>query len=304
MEVASAVMKELSEKRLPIPRRRWNRFLVDHVPLMFIALVASVGIYRMGTMAMQQLDGLIQPTQEMTLNALEVLYEDMEVLYDNLQDLRLDAQEIKGFMANIDQTLEEEVVEEFIEEAQGPSFGMKDFESVFGITPINTVEFDPAVKHLFEDYDVSKDPGYLESPEDYDQITADYAPFIERDLSNDQRFTVKWNPLRENYGLYANVNLQENSFLGVFAGVVTDHSFDPSTTWRYKAVVRGRHGRPSHLVIDGHRRGNWFNFVQIEGDGNVEAFFLPYKNVWHIGFRTLKSVRAGEELLLGEADMQ
>jgi hypothetical protein len=146
MEAATSFLHSNEGKRPVISRRRmsWSRFLVDQLPTMFIALVISVGVYRISMMAMTRLDTVLKPTQEMSMSALEVLYED-------LQELRQEAKQIKGYMQDLGDAVDEVAIDQQLAAVTGAATGaastdaksqgykMDQFEAMFGITPINSV---------------------------------------------------------------------------------------------------------------------------------------------------------------------
>ena len=144
---------------------------------------------------------------------------------------------------------------------------------------------------------MKEDAAYLEAPEAYDRLAEKYAPLIESHEDNHAGFAVKWCPIAMRFGLYAQVDVPADTFLGLFAGVITNESVDPGKTWRYKAAIE-KDGEVMQFMIDGHDAGNWFHFLQLEDEGNVEAFYMPHNNMWQVGFRTIRRISAGEELTL------
>lgn len=192
---------------------------------------------------------------------------------------------------------------EYSPEFKGPFF-MHDFQNELDMVPIDGMEIDADILSLFEGYEISNDPVYMENAEEYQAREQNFKNMLVSSLYDD-RFYVFWNDVTKDFALYANVPMEAGTFLGTFAGVITTKPEDISLSWKYKGSVShvDENGDPVDILIDGRKKGNWFHFLHIAEEGNVQPFFLPLDNMWHVAFRLFKDVQAGEELILSFTDL-
>jgi hypothetical protein len=120
-----------------------HRLIKDQVPVMLAVLAASAGIYRLGLAGLDKMQEAAKPKHDMTMDALEILYED-------LLAMRHEMQEIKSSLYGIESMLGDQMMDKMdaIPMARQDGYRMADFEAVFGMTPSNLVVRPP----LFNDY--------------------------------------------------------------------------------------------------------------------------------------------------------
>jgi hypothetical protein len=245
------------------------------------------------------------PIEATTLDALQIIYEEVHMIRRELAELKEQmAHEAEARIMRTPVEVETEVPPEVFEPPAKIHF--KDFKQMFSMLPSNDMEIDSHVSQYFSNYTLENDPIYQENKEHLDMVVSNYADAVPSSQENESRFFVSWNPDKQDYSLFASANLPKNTFLGSFAGVITDHTMDPTKTWRYKANLKDESGEPVELVIDGRNKGNYFYFLQVayEHAGNVEAFFIPKDNLWYIGFRTTRPIMKDEEIVLNNEEIQ
>jgi hypothetical protein len=272
----------------------FDKYIVQQMPFILFTLGCSIAAYRFGPHLIDQVAfGIRDITVGPAMEAMQAIYDEVIAMRRDTLELRKEVMEAISETGVVKKT--EEVPS---------SYGMSDFYEAFRMEPMDGMEVEPGLEYLFKDYDLESDPVYLNNKKEYDEISKDYGPMIERKSSEDKRFQVQWKKEKSEYTLFSTVNIPSNTFLGTFAGVITNHTIDPSTTWKYKGAIKDESGDRVDLVIDGRQKGNWFHFLQIQDKGNIEAFFLPYQNLWYIGFRTTKPVEKNQELVLNLGDLE
>ena len=185
---------------------------------------------------------------------------------------------------------------------------MHHFQDHFRLTPINRIEISAEVAESYKNYQLISDPYYLENKAECDFLDQEFSPYLNGTGGgmHDERFFVKWSEENEHYSLYAKVDMATKVVLGSFAGVLRYRPQNIDDSWKYRGNVIGDDGNPLDLVIDSRFKGNWFHFLRTtEKKGNVEAVLVPYirQNMWHVVFQAKRSIVAGEELLIGDGDL-
>ncbi len=179
-----------------------------------------------------------------------------------------------------------------------------DFKEEFDVNPIVEMHVDPDVVSALESYELTEDPLYLENADHYDALAEEFGAELEDPVTDYLAFHVEEDE-EEGAVLHASVDFAAGEYLGHYAGVITDKKADTTYMWKYGGDVHDKDGKLLDLNIDGREYANEFRFLGVaEADeGNVEALYVPYNNVWYVVFVATRDIEAGEPLLLSQQDL-
>lgn len=221
-----------------------------------------------------------------TSQDLEVVLKKVKLLRDQTMRMRASVLDI------LDQRKDENPVE-------SGKFHMMEFEEYFRVKPLEKMEVHEEIAPLFANYNITKDPQYIQRQSFYDVASREYGEFTKRSPLIDERMYVKWNDEAKQYRLYAAVPMSRKSVLGVYTGElrVPNENTNPHYSWRYPANVLDGEGEALPLVVDCRLKGGWFRFIGRDPEnGNVEAFTVPHENQWYLMYQTTRAIEVGEEL--------
>jgi len=98
------------------------------------------------------------------------------------------------------------------------------------------------------------------------------------------------------YGLFAEENLEANSYVGEYTGIIrkNDRRYaEPLNDYCYEYPVPDDIGRS--FVIDG-TQGNLTRFINHSFDPNIKPALAFYDYFYHVIFLTLRKIKKGEQL--------
>ncbi|MCK4499106.1 SET domain-containing protein-lysine N-methyltransferase [Candidatus Babeliales bacterium] len=107
---------------------------------------------------------------------------------------------------------------------------------------------------------------------------------------------VGWVNSLVGYGVFSNKALKKGTFLGECAGQVK-HIEKVSQKNEY--IYHYPSSKPEkQFVIDVSTEGNYFRFLNHDGQSNIEGEYVYHKGLWHLIFIAARDIRAGDQLLL------
>ncbi|KAL7754352.1 hypothetical protein RI367_000333 [Sorochytrium milnesiophthora] len=182
---------------------------------------------------------------------------------------------------------------------QEQRFYMDDFVSYLGVEPIHHVVVDPAIQHLIDAHDITKDQAFLDDEEEMRGMAKRFGMVIDRGTTADRRFYVKFIDGERGFGLFAASPIRRGDILGTYASVLTNASWTTDYVWTYPSVITDpATGQQLDLSLDAKQYGNWFRFAN-DGEPaaiNTGVVYVPYKNVWHVVYVAAKAIERDQEI--------
>lgn len=181
-------------------------------------------------------------------------------------------------------------------------YAAEDVLNYANVTPINGTVLPEEFIELFAASNVYESAEYTHNKESYDQIVNVFAKDVANYLSDakDESIVMAWSNYTMDFSLFAANDFADGALVGVFAGEVSLTVKDIETTWAYPDTAEDFEDKQHNLYIDGSEKSNIFRFLAHDEteNFNVEAFNVPHDNKWHVAFRAIKKIEAGDELLL------
>lgn len=84
---------------------------------------------------------------------------------------------------------------------------------------------------MLDNHSVFDDDVYVNAKAYYDKNMLLYGPYIEMGGVNDRRFYCQYTGTGKGYGIYADVNIQKGTVIGVYTGVITNSSANKDYAW-------------------------------------------------------------------------
>jgi SET domain-containing protein len=183
-------------------------------------------------------------------------------------------------------------IESILDSRDGNKFFLEDFQNTFNVEFLNENQVTDSTEHLL-DGDAKNDERYTNNPEYTDRLSELYVGYAP-ELVNQRQIYVKWAGKEMGYGVFANMNLPANQFLGDYVGIVTDDRENTDYMWNYPTKDGGSYG------VDSRYSGNMLRFVNdVRKDMlNCEVVYYVKNNMWSIGYRTTKPVMKDEQLFV------
>jgi len=160
------------------------------------------------------------------------------------------------------------------------------------------------IEYLFEEIfayehalpiDIQDNDIYKESPELHKGLSFLYADDIkDRTLVP---MSIRWLGDEIGYGIFAEKDLYEDDFIGVYTGVVQDRASTQNKdyAWQYPTLTDDGYT----MVVDGSTKGNELRFINDGVNPNcVVRYIIGKDNLWHVCYTALKDVKKGEQLLI------
>ncbi len=119
-----------------------------------------------------------------------------------------------------------------------------------------------------------------------DKINAAYIPHV----------SVRWISDRVGYGLFAEEEISEESYVGEYTGIVRKNDrryFEPLNNYCYEYPVDDEIGRS--FVIDA-TQGNLTRFINHSSKPNLQPIHIFYDGYYHLIFVAFRPIQKGEEL--------
>lgn len=108
--------------------------------------------------------------------------------------------------------------------------------------------------------------------------------------------TISWIDAKVGYGLLTNQPLEEWQCIGEYAGQLRfrNHFFPNINDYCFMYPHEWINFKP--LTIDCGYYGNHTRFINHSDSPNLEALSIFYEGIYHIIFRAIRKIKAGEEL--------
>ena len=119
-----------------------------------------------------------------------------------------------------------------------------------------------------------------------EKINAAYIPHV----------SVRWISGKVGYGLFAEEEISEGSYVGEYTGIVRKNDrryFEPLNNYCYEYPVDDEIGRS--FVIDA-TQGNLTRFINHSSKPNLKPIHVFYEGYYHLIFIALRPIQKGEEL--------
>lgn len=65
----------------------------------------------------------------------------------------------------------------------------------------------------------------------YDKNSRLYGPYIEQGGENDRRFYCQYAGKEKGYGIYADLDIQKGTVIGVYTGIITNETANKDYAW-------------------------------------------------------------------------
>ncbi len=160
---------------------------------------------------------------------------------------------------------------------------------------------DDSLKEILDNHNVFDDEEYLKDKTYYDEMTGLYRWYIEQGGENDRRFSCRYAGREKGYGIFADLDIQKDSVIGVYTGLISNQSDNTDYTWEYASNPMAD-SEQIEIGLDSRVFGNFLRFVNHDDDPNTESLAVPYKNRWHRIYVAIKNIAANEEVTVSYGD--
>lgn len=175
---------------------------------------------------------------------------------------------------------------------------------------------EPRVEKEFQDvlkrHDIRSDSRFKEQDATISRNIERYKYYMDNYNPNDRRFYAKWAGKGFGYGIYANVPLKANTFLGVYTGVITDFMENTDYTWsypvKYQRISDGIDESNDYLIeaesgnisfgIDSRFEGNMLRLVNHNDNPNTRVEYIPHNNLWQPCYITDTFIDKDEQIFV------
>jgi len=109
--------------------------------------------------------------------------------------------------------------------------------------------------------------------------------------------SVRWLGKDVGYGVFAEEDLAEGDFIGIYTGVVQDRSLvtNRDYSWSYPGLTT--EGAP--LTLDAHFYGNELRFINDGAHPNcIVRYIIGKDDFWHVCYIASQSIQKGEQFLV------
>lgn len=201
---------------------------------------------------------------------------------------------------------------------------MTNLEEVFGIKPSNMTVISKDMQKLLADHDIREDTEYQELLADGNltEFVGKYVPMVHRGSGSllggrspsdftDNIYVVRHSgDSKKGYGVYATAKIPADTILAEYGGELADLDYIESGQYAWETpemLIRNPTNgsvRNLSLVIDATKIGNLMRFVNDLGEEhhNLEPYWVPVDNFWHLFYVTTKEIQAGDELSVSYGD--
>lgn len=168
----------------------------------------------------------------------------------------------------------------------------KDFFKQRGMQYCNQtmVDYEPLLN-----YQIKASDKYLSNQNEYELLTEVYGDDIA--LQTLMPMSIRWISPEVGYGIFAEDDLSENGFIGVYGGVVKDRQLvdNKDYAWVYpEQTLEG--GR---ITLDAKEQGNELSLINDGRDPNCAVqYILGFDGLWHVCYLATKDIKKGEQLLI------
>ncbi len=190
-----------------------------------------------------------------------------------------------------------------------PGFGIDKFfhdhfESAFNVKYLdkNIYENEDLKQRLSpSQYDPTKGEFYMSDKEYYGVTSELYAGYIISKL-NDRRLYVKFAGKNFGFGVFANMDIPANTYLGDYTGIVNLDTPNKDYTWTHPYKFKQNEDDEGiNLGVDSRHTGNMMRFVNahINDDNlNCRVVYFVRDGEWSIAYYTTKRIRKDEQLIV------
>jgi hypothetical protein len=116
-------------------------------------------------------------------------------------------------------------------------FYYEDYEKYFNVFVIHQQITDESIKEFLDAHDIYQDEEYLKDKNHYDALANDFGLYIDKGGENDRRMYVAYAGHQKHYGVFAAVDIPKGSFIGEYAGILTNNSANTDYAWEVRSQI-------------------------------------------------------------------
>ena len=136
---------------------------------------------------------------------------------------------------------------------------------------------------------------YLDDPEEYEALSYDYKDDV--DAKTLIPMSIKWLGDDVGYGIFAEKDLLEDDFIGVYTGSIQDRTLVGSKDYAWLYPIKTENG--DAVSLDGYWQGNELRFINDGVNPNcIVKYIIGTDNLWHICYVAQTDIQKGEQLLI------
>ena len=168
----------------------------------------------------------------------------------------------------------------------------KDFFKKIGVEYCNDHIFE--YKPILEN-NAKESEKYLEDKESNDRLSALYGDDIA--AKKLMPMSIRWIDSQVGHGVFAEDDLLEGGFVGIYGGQVQDRSLVDSKDYAWSYAGETLEGE--RITLDGAIKGNELRLINDGKDPNcVVEYIIGKDNLWHVCYLAAKDIKKGEQLLV------
>lgn len=177
----------------------------------------------------------------------------------------------------------------------------KDFESVFGVRFLPTLELQAAE---LKKHDITTDREYAVNPLLNQKLEKKFGHFIDQGYAIPMH--IRWINKTVQYGVFTEIDLQPGDMVSEYTGILCRDEADEENgyIWDYPTVIYqtipGKKRRKKiKYCVDALRAGNFARFINHTQRKyqNVGIQIVPRNNMWHVIYVAQKVIKKGQQLL-------
>lgn len=143
--------------------------------------------------------------------------------------------------------------------------------------------------------DIKDNEMYRENPEIYDGLSMLYKDDVQAQTL--VPMSIRWLGSDVGYGIFAESDLAEDDFIGIYVGVVQDRELTENKDYAWQYPTTTDDG--GTMIIDGSEKGNELRFINDGVNPNcIVRYVMGHDNLWHVCYTALKDIKKGEQLLI------
>lgn len=109
--------------------------------------------------------------------------------------------------------------------------------------------------------------------------------------------SLRWINEHVGHGIFAEVDIPQHAFIGLYAGVVQDRDFVDNKDYAWAYPVETLQG--GKTTIDALQKGNELRFVNDGKDPNcIVKYIIGRDGLWYVCYLASKNIQKGEQLLV------
>lgn len=200
-----------------------------------------------------------------------------------------------------DHNLEEEEEEEKEEEHQFYELPIKRFTThEEKLHLFNELGIEYLTKEIFDytpsqSIDARQTSMYQEDPTKYEKISYYYKDNVESKTLIPM--SIHWLGKDIGYGIFAENDIAEHEFIGIYTGSVQDRSLVGNKDYAWLYPIKTDSG--GAVSLDGYKQGNELRFINDGINPNCKVIYvIGNDDLWHVCYAALTDIKKGEQLLI------